>query len=164
MYWNVLQISSNHQSCSSFGGLVSEGGVLKRRRFKAVGFRALGNLRLFKMIGEAPIERHAKVLFTVKKCLFSGLPRGFAVNYIKTVLKDSRKVPCLKGSEQCNIVPTCYPLALPFLRFVVRHYFGFEALGTQLAIRFYRSDFVCSSVLKFPFQFGSGRGKSGYFT
>ena len=35
--------------------------VLKRRRFKAVGFRALGNLRLFKMIGKVPIERHARV-------------------------------------------------------------------------------------------------------
>jgi len=35
------------------------------------------------MIGEAPIERHAKVLFYSKKMRVFGLPRGFTVNFAK---------------------------------------------------------------------------------
>jgi len=64
LWFGLGKYSRTIEVCPNLGGFAFHGVVLKRRRFKGAGFRALGNLRLFKMIGKVPIERHARVSFS----------------------------------------------------------------------------------------------------
>jgi hypothetical protein len=57
-----------------------------------------------------------------------------------------------KGIGQCNIATACYPLAMPFSRFSVRHYFGFGCPRTQLAVRFLPFRFCLFFSSKVPFS------------